>query len=100
MRQLTTIAVGSSDVTRLLSFRQYAVLQAMLELKAADAQARRTTGEIARRAEGKQARVDNFKEPIAALEKLGLIATKEGRGGGCWLTAEGLCLAQSLGRKL
>lgn len=83
-----------------LSERQYLIIQAMLELKALAPNSRRKSPEIAQRAEGKQTRVDNFKDPIAALEKLGLIATKEGRGGGCWLTDEGLRLAQSLGRKL
>jgi DNA-binding IscR family transcriptional regulator len=86
------------DAEPVLSDRQYNILQAMLELKAVTADGRRSTAEIASIAEG---RVDpaRLKGPIADLEKRGLIGTKTGAGGGCWLTAKGFQIAQKLGEK-
>jgi DNA-binding IscR family transcriptional regulator len=87
----------ASSVIPPLSQRQYEILQAMFQLRAVDASRRQNTAEIARKAEGKQAHTDNFKKPMAALKKLGYIATKVGRGGGCWLTPEGVGVARLLG---
>lgn len=89
------IATPTVDVTPALSVRQYEVLEAMLDLEALTADRRCTTAEIAKTATG-TIDADAFKESIADLKKRGLIATKEGRGGGCWLTPEGAHVARRL----
>lgn len=65
------------------------VLQALLELKALDSKTRKPTSEITRVALGRDADPGLLKRPISELRKLGLVATKEGRSGGAWLTSNG-----------
>jgi hypothetical protein len=72
-----------------LSERQLEVLEALHQLKAFDSNTRRTTDNVAVRVGGKDANPACFKEPIVELTSLGLVGTKQGRGGGCWLTAKG-----------
>jgi hypothetical protein len=79
-----------------LSQRQYDILQALLELHATSADKRRPTMDIAKRAEGIEADPEGYKQPIAELATLGFVSTKEGRGGGCWLTAKGRAVAEQL----
>jgi hypothetical protein len=92
------VGAKPAEAVPVLSQRQYYILQAMLRLGATSPDTLRTTIEIAKKADP-DADPDAFKEPIADLKKRNFIATKEGRGGGCWLTPEGLTLARHLGRK-
>ncbi len=57
---------------------------------------RRTAGEIAYKSE--RSHVHAVKESIAALAA-DLIRTKEGRGGGCWLTAYGQEVAHRIAKR-
>jgi predicted transcriptional regulator len=82
-----------------LSDRQYNLLQAMYELEAFHADSKQTTLAIANKAEGPNVNPETFKEPIAELKRLGLVDTKEGRKGGCWLTSKGKRLIKKV-RKL
>ena len=79
-----------------LSDRQYLILKTMKLLKAVSADSRCATDEIAKKAEGLEAAPVQFKGPIATLKSLGFLKTKEGRGGGCWLTGDGLRWAEKL----
>lgn len=79
-----------------LSERQQNVLVAMLELQTFSADKRRTTEEIARRAGGD---AEYFKTTTSGLRRQGLIRTREGRGGGCWLTEEGQDRAGQLAKR-
>ena len=81
-----------------LSQRQFYILQALLEMNATSPERLRTTKQIAKKVEA-AASPAAFKEATADLKKRGLIATKEGRYGGCWLTPDGLKLAQQIVRK-
>jgi len=71
------------------SKRQDLILETMLALKATDPARRKTTEEIAKAAEGPEFDPVRFKRPIADLKRRGLIDTKDGRDGGCWLTSIG-----------
>jgi hypothetical protein len=82
-----------------LSRRQYDILAALLLLNATSPDKRRSTAEITTKAEGIEANPEGFKEPMAGLRALGLIATKEGRGGGCWLTPKGKDLAKQISNR-
>lgn len=82
--------------TPTLSARQYLILQSLLEMGAVAANKRENTEAIATKAEGSLADVNGFKEPIAELKQQGFIETKEGRGGGCWLTTSGKNTAEKL----
>jgi hypothetical protein len=79
-----------------LSDRQYETLDALLDLKAFDPAHKATTPEIAKRAVGASAYPKWFKKAIAGLKRLGLVGTKEGRGGGCWLTPAGRAFIQRI----
>jgi hypothetical protein len=79
-----------------LSPRQYYILKSLLLLGATSANTRCTTEKIAKRAEGNAANPVQFKEPVADLKRRNLIRTKEGSGGGCWLTQPGQQLAEKL----
>jgi DNA-binding IscR family transcriptional regulator len=79
-----------------LSGRQYEILQALLELDATSPDKRRSTEEVAKHAEGIKADPEGYKQPMAELAALGLVATKKGRGGGCWLTPTGRAVAEQL----
>jgi hypothetical protein len=92
LRKVVHVPYDASDADHeipVLSTRQYEILEAMHLLKAFDAAKRKTTNKIVDKAE-RGANPEGFKEPIADLKRRGLVATKEGRGGGCWLTPEGV----------
>jgi len=72
---------------------QQEMLIAMLELGAVDSDSRRTTSEIE-----KQAGATDGKRAIAELRKLAFLETKQGRGGGAWLTPLGQSRAERLKR--
>lgn len=72
------------------SDRQRDILQGLFECKSFDIDHRRTTEEIATAVEGQgRGSAEDFKAPIADLARRKLVQTKEGRGGGVWLTEEG-----------
>jgi hypothetical protein len=79
-----------------LGDRQYLILQALLMLDATSADQRVSTAEVATKAEGSSANPANFKEPIAGLKTKQLIDSREGRGGGVWLTSSGKRIAEKL----
>jgi hypothetical protein len=78
-----------------LSQRQHYILAALRKVGAIDDAHLVKTATIAELAEGKGSDPAAFKEPISALVKMGLVATKEGRGGGAWLTSSGVQKAES-----
>ena len=94
--KLIAPAGGQTGIDPLLSDRQRFILRAMLELKAFDSDSLQSTSEIAKRAESAGANPELLKEAIADLQKKGLIGTKVGRGGGCWLTEDGRLRAEKL----
>lgn len=65
------------------------ILRALLSLKAFDSESRKKQVDIAAEAWGRGADPDQCKRPCAKLKKLDLIDTKEGPGGGSWLTPQG-----------
>ncbi len=87
---------SSVEETPVLSERQYEILEAMYNLKATDPARRKATEDIARAAEGAGVNPEVFKRPVADLVRRGFVATKGGRGGGCWLTATGRALAERI----
>jgi hypothetical protein len=78
-----------------LSDRQRDILQVLLKSRAFDVDHRMTTVEISRQVAGPGVVTASFGRPIANLKHRGLVMTKEGRDGGCWLTASGRELIQS-----
>ena len=91
-----TVTESQVDEPPALSERQYLILQSLLEMNATSASNRCTTDKIAKRAEGAKANPVQFKVPIANLKRRKLVHTKEGRGGGCWLTTSGKTIAEKL----
>jgi hypothetical protein len=79
-----------------LSNRAQEVLVAMLQLKAVDSDSRQSTAAIAARAMGAEADANSLKPVMSELATRQLIQTREGRGGGCWLTEAGKCRAEKL----
>lgn len=82
-----------------LSDRAQFVLVAMLQLGAIDSDKRRPTEEIAAKALGDQADANALKAVMSELNTRGLIDSKTGRGGGCWLTDKGRVRAAKLGNQ-
>ena len=80
----------------LLSERAQLVLQVLLREKRLDSDQRMRTADIAVKASGKGTDANAYKEVISSLKGLGYVNTKEGRGGGCWLTAAGNARAEKL----
>jgi hypothetical protein len=73
-----------------VSDRQRDILQVLFEKKAFDIDHRMTTDAIRDEVEdNERGKCDSFKRPIANLKGRGLIDTKDGRNGGCWLTDAG-----------
>lgn len=64
-------------------------MRALLEMRAFDAESRRSANEIAPRAEGRGANVSGFKVPLSDLVNRGLGECKRGCKGGYWLTGDG-----------
>lgn len=75
---------------------QRLILITLLHLGAVNSDSRQTTPEIAVKAEGKTAEPDRFKRPLADLARKGLVSSKEGRGGGFWLTPSGILRADQI----
>lgn len=78
------------------SDRAQEVLVAMLHLKAVDSDSRQSTAAIAARAMGSAADANSLKPVMSELATRKLIQTREGRGGGCWLTEAGQRRAERL----
>ena len=57
---------------------------------------RMRTEDIAVKAAGQEADANQYKEVIVELKQLRYVDTKEGRGGGCWLTIAGQSRAGKL----
>lgn len=81
-----------------LSNRAQEVLVAMLQLKAVDSDSRQSTAAIAARAMGAEADANALKPVMSELATRQLIQTREGRGGGCWLTEAGKRRAEKLSK--
>jgi DNA-binding IscR family transcriptional regulator len=79
-----------------LSDRAQLVLVAMLQLHAVDSDSRKPTADIAARAMGAEADANSLKPVMSELATRQLIQTREGRGGGCWLTEAGKRRADKL----
>jgi hypothetical protein len=79
-----------------LGERAQLVLKVLFDKAAFDSDHRERTEDVAVAAVGKSADANQFKEVIAELKRLHYLDTKEGRGGGCWLTATGKCRAEKL----
>jgi hypothetical protein len=81
-----------------LSDRAQEVLVSMLQLKAVDSDSRQSTAAIAARAMGAEADANSLKPVMSELATRQLIQTREGRGGGCWLTGAGKLRAEKLNK--
>ena len=87
---------AAADPDWSLSRRQEDIIQALGKLGAVSFSTRKPVRVIALKAAGFYANRTGFKKPIAALVKMGLIATRGGRTGGCWLMPAGIALYDSL----
>lgn len=81
-----------------LSEKAHYALLAMLELGAFDSDSRVTTKKTAERALGRGSDENDLKSAMAELATRMLTQSKEGRGGGCWLTDAGRRRAEKLRR--
>ncbi len=90
------VEVDSPPFDEPLSERAQIVLIAMVELNAIDSDRRQTTEEIACKALGNKSEGNTLKGVMAELKTRKLINSKTGRGGGCWLTANGRQRAEKL----
>jgi hypothetical protein len=79
-----------------LGERAQLALKVLLDKEAFASDHRQRTEDIVVAAIGKSADANQFKEVIAGLKRLGYVDTKEGRGGGCWLTTSGRMRAEKL----
>jgi DNA-directed RNA polymerase subunit RPC12/RpoP len=79
-----------------LGERAQDVLVAMLRLKALDSDSRKSTEAIATEAFGKGYDANSLKNVMTELNNRGLIDSKVGRNGGCWLEKRGLARANKL----
>lgn len=79
-----------------LGERAQDVLVAMLRLKALDSDSRKSTEAIATEAFGKGYDANSLKNVMTELNNRGLIDSKMGRNGGCWLKERGLARAIKL----
>jgi hypothetical protein len=87
---------GAAAPVPVLSERKYLILRTLLELDATSPDNRRATKVVAVKAEGVEADPEGYKKPVAELADLGYVATRGGRGGGCWLTATGKAVAEQM----
>jgi hypothetical protein len=79
-----------TDAAPPISDRQSDILEFLVKRKAFDMDHRMTTEDIAEGVCGKgRGNSDSFKRPITQLKRRGLLETKGGSGGGCWLTEAG-----------
>ncbi len=86
---------ASPEIWNSLTERQRNCLQALYESKAFDADSCLRASEIAVKVDGRGAGSESFKKPLSDLAMRELVASKTGRGGGSWLTAEGQELVRS-----
>lgn len=87
---------GGGGAETPLGERDRLVLTVLKQGKAFSSDHRITTADIAKKATGKIADANQFKEVVAKLGKLRYVGTKTGRTGGCWLTAAGKLRAEQL----
>jgi len=97
----TSVAVESQDKIEIetdstLTDRDQWILKALFELAAFDHEHRKSTAKVVAKAAGGQADPGQYKEVVSDLKTRGLVDTKEGRGGGIWLTARGCKHAEKL----
>jgi len=83
-----------------LAEREQNFLVALLELGAFDSDTRTTTPKAVSRAAGKGESPECYKRVVTNLRERGLLKTKQGGGGGVWLTAAGRKRAEKLARPL
>lgn len=83
-----------------LSDTQYDILAAMLALGAVGPDAKQTREVIGKKALGPGFKERTVNDAVAGLSdvKCGLVETRQGRTGGCWLTPEGERVAKALKR--
>ena len=72
-----------------LTDRQRNCMRALRELRAFDADSRKSARDIAKKAEGRDANVNGFKQPLSDLVARRLLQSKTGREGGYWLADTG-----------
>ena len=95
VRELSTLdALGAG-----LSQRKLAILDSLLEGRAFDEVSRIKAAVIARKVDGNRPVADSFKQPLSELVEARILYSKDGRGGGYWLTENGMRLAQSLKKR-
>jgi hypothetical protein len=82
-----------------LNKTMYDFLEALCREKAFDPDHLQTTSNIAKVVAGEFVNAEQFKAVVSKLKQLGLADTREGRGGGCWITKQGEDLIRSV-RKL
>ena len=87
---------GIQSSEKPLGERAQLILVAMLELDAVDSDRRRSTEDIAVKAQGSGTDPNALKSVMAELKTRVLIDSKTGRGGGCWLTDSGRLRAEKL----
>lgn len=92
--------IGQGDESAIhdepLAERAQTMLVAMLERNLFDSDHRQSTAEIAVKAFGDVADSNALKRVMANLKACNLIASKQGRGGGFWLTKDGKKRAEKL----
>jgi hypothetical protein len=88
--------IAAADIEPVLNARQRRALVALLKLGAVDSDRLQTTEAVTARLAVPDADANQYKKVIAALNKIGYVSTKEGRGGGCWLTDDGRERAEKL----
>jgi len=95
-QHLQTVATRPLVDELALTDRQYAVLDALFDMKSFTPDQKMSTDEIAAKAGDRGPDPAGFKEPIADLGRHGLVKTKTGRGGGCWLSRDGRRFTEQL----
>jgi hypothetical protein len=88
-RELKQRSSPATEIDVPLAERDQLVLTVLRDNSVLDSDHRMTTAEIAGKAAGKMTDPNPYKEVVSKLVELGYVATKEGRGGGCWLTPSG-----------
>jgi hypothetical protein len=79
-----------------LSKPMHDFLKALYRKNSFDPDHLQTTAAITEVAAGELANAEQFKAVVAELKKRGLVDTREGRGGGCWLTKQGADLIRNV----
>lgn len=79
-----------------LSEKQYLIIEELKRTNSMSADTRRTADDIAECCDGKFFESGSYKPLFADLSKRGLVKSKSGRGGGSWLTDEGVRVANLL----